>query len=53
MSVSKPITSVELLAAIRTGPNGDMYPLDETVNKQGLVSIYNTFLVVDFQLKVW
>ncbi|KAJ5104243.1 NACHT nucleoside triphosphatase [Penicillium argentinense] len=53
MSASKPLSSVELLAAIRVGPEGDLLRKLDTVDEQGLLSICNNFLVVDPQLGVW
>ncbi|KAJ5090117.1 NACHT nucleoside triphosphatase [Penicillium argentinense] len=53
MSASKPLSSVELLAALRVGPEGDLLPKLDTVDEQGLLSICNNFLVVDPQLDVW
>ncbi|GIJ81561.1 hypothetical protein Asppvi_000060 [Aspergillus pseudoviridinutans] len=53
MSASKPMTTVEILAAIRLSPDGDLLPLDDTVDEQGLLSLCNNFLTLDSQLKVW
>lgn len=49
----KPLTSDEMLAAIRIAPNGDMVPVDENLDEDGLLSLCGRFLVVDSQLQVW
>lgn len=49
----KPLTSGEMLAAIRVAPNGDMIPVDENLDEDGLLSLCGRFLVVDSQLQVW
>ncbi|GFF21989.1 isoform 2 of ankyrin repeat domain-containing protein 50 [Aspergillus udagawae] len=53
MSASEPMSTVEILAAIRVSPDGDLLPLNDTVDEQGLVSLCNNFLALDSQLKVW
>ncbi|KAJ0419784.1 ankyrin repeat-containing domain protein [Aspergillus carlsbadensis] len=49
----KPLTTTEMLAAIRMHPNGGMSPVDEMLDQTGLLSLCNGFLTIDTQLKVW
>ncbi|KAJ5105004.1 hypothetical protein NUU61_002351 [Penicillium alfredii] len=53
MAASKPLTSAEILGAIRLDVNGTMFPIDEMVDEQGLLSLCNSFLSIDSQLQVW
>jgi ankyrin repeat protein len=49
----KPLTTTELLSAIRMNPNGGISPLDEMLDQAGLLSVCNGFLTVDNQLNIW
>ncbi|KAL2827984.1 ankyrin repeat-containing domain protein [Aspergillus cavernicola] len=54
MAACKPFTNSELLYAIRVDPsNGTISPLDEMLDKNGLLSICNGFLTIDSQLREW
>ncbi|KAJ5841875.1 hypothetical protein N7534_011705 [Penicillium rubens] len=54
MSACKPMTSDELLYAIRVDPTGDLpLLLDEEIDEQGLLSLCKNLLVIDSQLNVW
>lgn len=53
MAASKPMTSDEILSAIRIDSNGDMFPLADKIDEQALLSVCNNFLTIDSQLKVW
>lgn len=52
-AMCKPLTSDEMLAAIRVAPNGDMIPVDENLDEDGLLSLCGRFLVIDSQQQVW
>jgi ankyrin repeat protein len=53
IAASEPMTSEELLAAVRANPNGDLTCMRNAFDEQRLLSLCNNFLVVDPQLKVW
>ncbi|KAL2826282.1 ankyrin repeat-containing domain protein [Aspergillus cavernicola] len=53
MAACKPLTTGEILSAIRMDSNGDITPVDEMLDKNGLLSLCNSFLTVDNQLQVW
>ncbi|KAL4941934.1 ankyrin repeat-containing domain protein [Aspergillus oleicola] len=54
MAARKSFTSSEMLYAIRVDPSdGTISPLDEMLDKNGLLSICNGFLTVDSQLREW
>ncbi|RDW79331.1 uncharacterized protein DSM5745_06183 [Aspergillus mulundensis] len=49
----KPLTTPEMLSAIRMNPNRAMIPVDEMLDESGLLSLCNGFLTIDSQLQVW
>jgi ankyrin repeat protein len=49
----KPLTTPEILSAIRMDPNGAIIPVDAMLDENGLLSLCNGFLVVDPQLQEW
>ncbi|KAJ5362328.1 hypothetical protein N7541_003172 [Penicillium brevicompactum] len=53
MAARRPMSSEELLSAIRIGSNGDLLPLGDKIDEQGLLSLCNNFLAVDSKVKVW
>ncbi|KAB8215101.1 ankyrin repeat-containing domain protein, partial [Aspergillus novoparasiticus] len=53
MASRKPMTTPEILAAVRLGSNGNMLPLDDLVNEQSLLSLCHYFLSIHSQLRVW
>lgn len=53
MAASKPLTSTEMLAAIRVDEDGNVSPLAESVDEEGLASLCKNLLVIDYQMKVW
>ena len=53
MAASKPLTSTEMLAAIRVDEDGNVSPLADSVNEEGLASLCKNLLVIDYQMKVW
>jgi hypothetical protein len=53
MAASKHLTTTEILAAIRLDVNGDLLPMDELVDEQGLLSLCSNFLVIDSRLQEW
>ncbi|CAI7595617.1 unnamed protein product [Penicillium glandicola] len=53
MATCKPMTTIEILAAIRLDSNGNMIPMDDMVDEQGLLFLCSNFLTVDSQLDVW
>lgn len=53
MAACKPLTTTEILSAIRIDSNGNMFSLDDKVDEQGLLSLCNNFLTIDTQLDVW
>ncbi|KAK9859184.1 isoform 2 of ankyrin repeat domain-containing protein 50 [Penicillium brevicompactum] len=53
MSTHKPFSSTELLSAIRIDSNGDMLPLENQIDEQGLLSLCKNFLTIDTQSDVW
>ncbi|KAJ5172513.1 hypothetical protein N7492_005106 [Penicillium capsulatum] len=52
MSASKPMTTDELLSAIRVNPIESL-SLSGKIDEEGLLSLCNNLLVIDSQLKVW
>lgn len=53
MSAYMPMTSDELLSAIRVGSKEDVPFLAAEIDEEGLLSLCNNFLVIDTKLKVW
>ncbi|KXG50107.1 uncharacterized protein PGRI_060740 [Penicillium griseofulvum] len=49
----KPLTSPEILSAIRMNPDGTMVPVDAMLDENGLLSLCVGFLTVDPQLREW
>ncbi|KAJ5352349.1 hypothetical protein N7452_001323 [Penicillium brevicompactum] len=53
MAATRPMSSDELLSAIRIGSDGEVLPLGDKLDEQGLLSLCNNFLAVDPKVKVW
>ncbi|KAJ5657785.1 uncharacterized protein N7484_001434 [Penicillium longicatenatum] len=53
MSASKPLTSDELLWAVRVDTAKDVFSLNGKIDEDGLLSLCGNLLVVDSKLKVW
>lgn len=53
MAAVKPMTSEKMLSAIRVSSNGDLLPLDESLDEKGLLPLCNNFLTIDSQLGIW
>ena len=53
MAATRPMSSEELLSAIRIGSDGDLFPLGDKIDEQGLLSLCNNFLTVESKEKVW
>ncbi|KAF7175044.1 hypothetical protein CNMCM7691_005512 [Aspergillus felis] len=53
MSACMPMTSDELLCAIRVKPTRELLLLDDEIDEQGLLSLCRNLLVIDSQLSVW
>ncbi|KAL4879321.1 ankyrin repeat-containing domain protein [Aspergillus karnatakaensis] len=49
----KPLTTPEILAAIRLPANGKLLPVAESVDKEGLLNLCNGLLKIDPEDKVW
>jgi ankyrin repeat protein len=49
----KPLSSPEILSAIRMDPNGTIMPVETMLDENGLLSLCNGFLTVDPQLQEW
>lgn len=53
MAACKPMTSTEILAAIRLDSKGELFPLADKIDEQGLLFLCSNFLAIDSQLNVW
>lgn len=53
MVAFKPLTTLEMLTAIRMDLDGRIAPAEEGLDQNGLLSLCNGFLTVDNQLQVW
>jgi len=53
MCACTPLTTVELISAIRLDPNSDVMSLSDEVKEDVLLELCNNLLVLDSQRKVW
>ncbi|OGE49252.1 hypothetical protein PENARI_c022G06687 [Penicillium arizonense] len=53
MAAERPLSTSQLLGAVRVNTNGEEPALADEIDEQGLLSLCNNLLTIDSQLKVW
>ena len=53
MAAERPLSTFQLLGAVRVNTNGEEPALADEIDEQGLLSLCNNLLTIDSQLKVW
>lgn len=53
MAAEQPLSTSQLICAVRVNTNGEAPTLIDEIDEQGLLSLCNNLLAIDSQLKVW
>lgn len=53
MAAERPLSTAQLICAVRVNTNGEVPTLADEIDEQGLLSLCNNLLTIDSQQKVW